>query len=113
MMMTALLLFLVLVLVLVQNVEGVPRLELNAGADAVGLYVSGGSSDGVLTFLYTVSDGDNTPDLDTDGQNALVLLEGSTIEVGTKKKIANPLNAVRALSPVQVFTVRAPWIVAA
>lgn len=69
---------------LLQNVEGILSLELNAGANAVGLYVSGGSSRGVLTFLYTVSEGDSTTDLDTDGQNALVVPEGSTIEVTNK-----------------------------
>lgn len=43
--------------------------------------MSGGSSDGVLTFLYTVSEGDGTADLDTDGQNSLVVPEGSSIKV--------------------------------
>ncbi|CAN0537599.1 unnamed protein product, partial [Ectocarpus sp. 12 AP-2014] len=47
--------------------------------EVVGVYVSGSSSDGVLTFLYTVSEGDATPDLDTDGQNSVVVPEGSSV----------------------------------
>lgn len=47
----------------------------------MGLYVSGGSSDGVLTFLYIISEGDGTPDLDTNDQNSLVVPDGSSIKV--------------------------------
>lgn len=70
-----------LILLWLQNVEGAPILELNSGPEAVGLYLSGGSSDGVLTFLYSISEGDSTPDLDTNGQNSLVVPEGSSIKV--------------------------------
>lgn len=69
-----------------QNVEGTPILELNSGPDAVGLYVSGGSSDGVLTFLYTISEGDSTADLDTSGENSLLTPGGSSIKVGTSAR---------------------------
>lgn len=69
-----------------QNVEGTPILELNSGSDAVGLYVSGGSSYGVLTFLYTISEGDSTSDLDTNGENSLLIPEGSSIKVGTSAR---------------------------
>ncbi|CAM9210897.1 unnamed protein product [Ectocarpus sp. 13 AM-2016] len=62
------------------TVTGTIFLELNAGPEVAGVYVSDGSSDdGVLTFLYTVSEGDATPDLDTDGQNSVVVPEGSSI----------------------------------
>lgn len=68
-----------------QTVTGTIFLELNAGPEVVGVYVSGvGSDDGVLTFLYTVSEGDATPDLDTDGQNSVVVPEGSSIRVSRK-----------------------------
>ncbi|CAM9340464.1 unnamed protein product, partial [Hapterophycus canaliculatus] len=61
-------------------IGGTPFLELNAGLDAAGLYVYGGSSEGVLTFLYIVSEGDGTLNLDTDGPNSLVFPEGSYIQ---------------------------------
>ncbi|CAM9804617.1 unnamed protein product, partial [Scytosiphon promiscuus] len=64
-------------------VGGIPFLELNAGPDAAGLYISGGSSEGVLTFLYVVTEGDGTFDLDTDGQNSLVFPGGSFIQRAT------------------------------
>lgn len=68
-----------------QTVTGTIFLELNAGPEVVGVYVSGGSSDeGVLMFLYTISEGDATPDLDTDGQNSVVVPEGSSIRVRRK-----------------------------
>lgn len=64
-----------------QTVEGLPVLELNAGPNAVAIYKYGGS-DGVMSFLYTVSAVDETDDLDTYGENALVIPEGAAIQVG-------------------------------
>lgn len=34
-----------------------------------------------MSFLYSVSEGDSTDDLDTNGQNSLVLPEGAAIKV--------------------------------
>ncbi len=63
-----------------QTIEGNLYLDLNAGPDAMGSYVPGGSDESVLTFLYTVSEGDGTPDLDTNGQNSVVVPDGSSIK---------------------------------
>ena len=45
------------------------------------MYVHGGESDGVLWFLYTISEGERAGDLDTSGQNSLVIPEGASIKV--------------------------------
>lgn len=63
-----------------QTIEGRPILQLNAGPNAVATYTDGGG-DGVLSFLYTVSAVDETVDLDTDGDNALVVPQGGAIQV--------------------------------
>lgn len=55
-------------------------MRLNAGPNAIAEYVSGGN-DGVLTFLYTVSPGDESEDLDADGKHALVIPTDASIEV--------------------------------
>ena len=65
-----------------QEVEGTPFLDLNAGPNATAVYAYGGESDGVLSFLYTVSEGEKSGDLDTSGQNAFVVPEGASITVG-------------------------------
>lgn len=61
-------------------VEGTPLLRLNAAASAFATYVSGGSA-GVLSFLYAVSEGDETSDLDLAGATALVVPAGAAIKV--------------------------------
>lgn len=67
-----------------QAVQGTPTLKLNSGPDAKALYLHGGGNDSVLTFLYTVSEGQSTLDLDTDGRNALSTPDGSSILVSVQ-----------------------------
>lgn len=45
------------------------------------MYASGGS-DGVLTFVYTVSPADQSRDLDVDSDISLAIPAGASIEVG-------------------------------
>lgn len=61
--------------------EGYPLLRLNAGPEAFAVYSSSGSDDEVLSFLYTVSAGDQTRDLDVDGEHSLVVPERAAIQV--------------------------------
>ncbi|CAM9193434.1 unnamed protein product, partial [Sphacelaria rigidula] len=60
-------------------VQGFPELRLNAGPDAIAVYVSGGN-DGMLTFLYKVFPGDESEDLDADGSHALVIPADASIQ---------------------------------
>lgn len=69
----------------VQEITGTPLLELNAGVDAVATYVFGGRGDGVLSFLYTILEGEATQDLDTRGQNSLMIPDGAVMEVRCNK----------------------------
>jgi hypothetical protein len=58
------------------DVTGTPQLLLNAGSGAVANYASG-SGTGVLTFNYTVQDGQQSVDLDYSSSAALVTNGGS------------------------------------
>ena len=59
-------------------VSGIPQLALNAGAGAVATYF-GGSGTTTLSFSYTVTPGNNSPDLDYTSISALSLPGGATI----------------------------------
>lgn len=55
-------------------------MRLNAGPEAFAAYVSGGS-EGIMSFLYTVSLGDRSRHLDTDGENSLAIPDGASMVV--------------------------------
>jgi len=62
------------------NVVGTPLLALNTGVNAT--YASG-SGTNVLTFNYTISSGQNTPDLDYTSATALSLNGGTIKDLAT------------------------------
>ncbi|SDL79491.1 hypothetical protein SAMN04487898_12532, partial [Pedobacter sp. ok626] len=61
------------------NVSGTPKLNLNSGANASAIYVSGTGSS-TLTFNYTIAAGENSSDLDYAAVNSLLIPNGATIK---------------------------------
>lgn len=60
---------------------GAPRLRLNSGQNAVATYNSGNGTN-TLRFRYFVGDGDESPDLDCAGVDALMLNGGTINDAG-------------------------------
>ncbi|HYG04456.1 MAG TPA: Ig-like domain-containing protein [Chryseosolibacter sp.] len=62
------------------DVTGAPRIKLNAGASAYAYY-SSGTGTSILTFVYTVANGETSADLDYDATTSLELNSGTIRDV--------------------------------
>lgn len=70
--------------------SGVPRLLLSSGGSAT---YAGGSGTSTLTFVYIVSPGENTADLDYSSTSALVLDGATIVDAGNQHNAAVALMA--------------------